>query len=82
MIEDAVAAEVPAHVRYEVCFVEPRLRIGVQARIGLDAYVAGDGPPLRLAQARLNLDTRLGGDDAPGRGIGQQARLGHSLALG
>jgi hypothetical protein len=82
VIEDIVAAETPAHVRHEVCFIEPRLRIGVQARVGLDAYVAGDGPPLRLAQARLDLDSRLGGDAAPGRGIGQQARLGHSLALG
>jgi phage tail-like protein len=82
IVEETVAAEAPAHVQYEVCFVEPRLRIGVQARLGIDTLIAGEGGPLRLTQTRLGQDSRLGGDDAPGIGIGQNARIGHSLALG
>ena len=49
--------EKPAHTAYQLCVVDPRMRIGQQSRIGIDAVVAGtpqpgtlgDGTPLRLA---------------------------------
>ncbi|MFF0739579.1 phage tail protein [Streptomyces sp. NPDC004111] len=36
-------AEKPAHTAVHPCFVEPRFRVGIQARLGVDAIVAG--PP-------------------------------------
>jgi hypothetical protein len=33
--------EAPAHTSGHVCVVEPRMRVGVQARVGVDAVVAG-----------------------------------------
>jgi phage tail-like protein len=36
--------EKPAHSTYELCLVEPRMRVGVQSRVGVDAIVA-QGPP-------------------------------------
>lgn len=36
--------EKPAHVTYELCVIEPRARVGHQARVGIDAIVA-EGPP-------------------------------------
>ena len=35
-----LALETPAHVQCEVCYVEPRFRVGVQAMIGLDSVIA------------------------------------------
>jgi phage tail-like protein len=36
--------EKPAHTTYELCLIEPRMRVGHQARLGIDTIVA-DGPP-------------------------------------
>jgi phage tail-like protein len=88
LIREVVATEIPAHVTCEVCFVEPRLRIGLQSRIGIETVVAGEGAPLRLSEAHLGEDSRLGGRAShgvgagPGFQVGQQARIGSALALG
>jgi phage tail-like protein len=78
--EDAVAtaravldAERPADTIYHLCVVEPRLRVGVQARLEIDAIVAGDTEPTLLDDtgaaglvldgppvARLGAGTRIG----------------------
>jgi phage tail-like protein len=47
--------EKPAHTDCHICVIEPRLLIGVQARIGIDSIV-GNGPP--LAEIGKQLDTR------------------------
>jgi len=36
--------EKPAHTTYELCVIEPALRVGAQARVGIDAIVAGGAP--------------------------------------
>src|SRR5262249_3966630 len=36
--------EKPAHTTYELSIIEPMMRIGAQARVGIDCVVA-DGPP-------------------------------------
>ena len=41
MLRRAIDAERPAHVAYDLCLVEPRLRFGVQAAIGVDTQIAG-----------------------------------------
>lgn len=80
-IREIIDAEAPAHVLCDVCFIEPQLRIGLQASLGVDTIVAGEGAPLRLAQSHWSLDAHLGGA-VPGVGIGQPARIGSSLVLG
>jgi phage tail-like protein len=40
-IERLVERERPAHTRAHICVVEPRARVGFQARVGVDAIVAG-----------------------------------------
>jgi hypothetical protein len=78
--EDAVAAaravidaERPAHTSYHLCVVEARMRVGVQARVGVDAIVAepGDHPPPDAAREGGLL---LGGEPA--------GRLGRTTHLG
>jgi phage tail-like protein len=45
--------EKPAHTTYHLCVIEPRLLVGVQARVGIDAIVAA-GAPLAYAGMRLH----------------------------
>ena len=40
-LERLVERERPAHTRAHVCVVEPRARVGFQARVGVDAIVGG-----------------------------------------
>jgi phage tail-like protein len=48
MLRRAIDAERPAHVAYDLCLVEPRLRVGVQSAIGVDSVIAG---PIRTVLA-------------------------------
>ena len=52
-LERIVERERPAHTRAHVCLVEPRARVGFQARVGVDAVVAGDPPGLSLGAVAL-----------------------------
>jgi phage tail-like protein len=53
-----VEREKPAHTDYRIELIEPDLRIGLQARVGIDTIVGGDPPPWRMA-ATLGLTTLL-----------------------
>ena len=44
----AVAAEKPAHTEFDLCLVEPRLRVGLQSTVGVDT-ILGALPAARLA---------------------------------
>ncbi|MCL4852827.1 MAG: hypothetical protein KJZ78_15810, partial [Bryobacteraceae bacterium] len=35
--------EKPAHTEYELCVIGPQMRVGIQARVGIDSIVAA-GP--------------------------------------
>ena len=54
-----VDREKPAHTDYRIEQVAPDMRIGLQARIGVDTIVGGTAPPWRADLAALGLDTRL-----------------------
>jgi phage tail-like protein len=58
MLRRAVEAEKPAHTRYELCLVEPRLRVGVQCTVGVDTVV-GAVPVARLECPREDLPESL-----------------------
>ncbi len=70
-----VEREKPAHTAYRLCVIRPRLRVGFQARIGIDSVVAGGRPlgdpghsgpvlagstPGRVGKGELGRTTRLG----------------------
>ena len=53
-LDDARAVierERPAHTAYHLCAIEPRLRVGVQARVGIDAIVGQGAPAARVGRA-------------------------------
>ena len=43
-----IEREKPAHTTYDLCVIQPRLRVGVQARVGVDAIVAQGPPPAHV----------------------------------
>jgi phage tail-like protein len=66
----------PAHTVHHLCVVEPKMRVGFQARLGIDTVVAGVSPtPLGEADGGLV----LGGEPA-GR-LGRGSRVGHTTRL-
>jgi hypothetical protein len=75
-LENLLRNESPAPVRWNIEYVEPRFRIGVQSMIGFDAVVADLPPGVRLGQAALGTGTLLTGAPAPAIRIGRRGRLG------
>jgi phage tail-like protein len=65
-IRRIVDREKPAHTDYRIEILEPDLRIGLQARVSIDAIVGGDPPPWRVA-ATLGFTTRLAPRDGAAR---------------
>jgi phage tail-like protein len=82
-LERLVRAERPAHAAYQIVYVEPRFRIGIQSMIGFDAAIGcyPDGG-IKLEEARLGKATVLGGDGPHGPlSIGNDARIGQTTRL-
>jgi len=78
-LTEIVEAERPAHTDFHLCLVAARMRVGFQARLGVDAIVAGLPDPLSLGGSRLDVDSYLGIDGARDGGaarIGRRARVG------
>ncbi len=84
LIRRVLDAEKPAHTDYHLCLAGPSMRVGTQARVGVDAIVAGPGPGLVLDEhASLNLDARLPGDPPGSAGsVGSRDRVGVDTRLG
>jgi phage tail-like protein len=71
MVRRALDSEKPAHTEYDLCLVEPRLRVGGQSTVGLDTIVGGyprahlacphetHAPASRPPRNRLGYDTLL-----------------------
>jgi phage tail-like protein len=76
--------EKPAHTAYHLCVIGPRLRVGFQARVGIDAIVAG-GPTAGTAlddSAELGHDTVIARPHGPGpTRLGHDARVGSTATL-
>ena len=70
-----IEREKPAHTIYQVCPVEPAMRVGYQSIVGVDTVVGGGPPP----------PTRLG-EEITARGVvlsgHPPARLGSDAAIG
>ena len=74
--ERLLAREAPAHTAYDVRYVEPRFRVGVQAMIGLDSVVARTPRGVTLTSAPLGQGTVL--STPPGRGSGPHLAVGNA----
>jgi phage tail-like protein len=78
-----LASETPAYVRAVLRFVEPRMRIGIQASIGFDAVVGCWPEGVVLDTAQLGRATVLGPKDSvdPVPRIGQTSRVGTTMRI-
>jgi phage tail-like protein len=59
-IRSVIEREKPAHTTYDLCVAGANMRVGQQARLGIDAFVGGP-PPDRVpsAERRLGVDSVL-----------------------
>ena len=73
-VQAIIDAEKPAHTTYQLSVIEPQMRVGLQARLGIDTIVAGPTP---ATESKIHLV--LGGR-SPGQ-IGKQSRLGITTQL-
>jgi phage tail-like protein len=80
-VRAVIAREKPAHTSYHLCVIEPRMRVGFQARVGIDAIVAGAAEAMTLSdEIALGEQTALGGESA-GQ-LGFDIRVGVTTRLG
>jgi phage tail-like protein len=78
-LQRVLEQEKPAHTAFTLAPVAPQLVLGLQARVGEDAFVAGEQPALQLDDGESRLDTQ--------RTLGASARqqrplVGDGLRLG
>jgi hypothetical protein len=78
-IRAVIEREKPAHTSYQVCIIEPRMRVGYQARVGVDAVVAGPPSSFILGETS-GRGVTLGGEPA-GR-IGERNQVGLATRVG
>jgi hypothetical protein len=81
-LREVIDAEKPAHSDYHLCFAEPRMRVGFQARLGIDAIIAHGPPPLKLDETVLGRDSFLADAPPGGARLGESARLGQNTSVG
>ncbi len=76
-----IEREKPAHAAYHLCVIEARMRVGFQARVGIDTVVAGALPAMKLGEPPgLGQDAALGG--LPAGRIGERSQLGITTRVG
>jgi phage tail-like protein len=83
-LRQIIDSEKPAHTDYHLCFIEAQMRVGFQARLGIDTIVAGPHDPMALSGAVLGVDSYLGneeGGDHISR-VGKDAHVGLDTVLG
>lgn len=80
-VRAVIEREKPAHTHYHLCIVEPRMRVGFQARVGIDAVVAGPPPAVKLGEVPgFGPYLALGG--RPPARLGDQSRVGLTARIG
>ena len=82
-LRELIESEKPAHTDYSLCLIEPRMRVGVQSRLGIDSIVGGPPTPWVLDQVRLGLDSYVA-EPEPGKikmRVGQTAHVGMNTII-
>jgi phage tail-like protein len=77
LVKEIVEREKPAHTMWRLSVLEASMRVGAQARSGIDSIVAGTPGPAGLGLGHTSR-LRLGGSPAPRVGA---SRLGQDLKL-
>jgi hypothetical protein len=75
--------EKPAHTQYQIEYVSPRMRIGFQSMIGLDAVIARYPSGFKVGQ-KLGQDSVIGSShtqDGPSWTIGRSSLIGGGAKL-
>jgi phage tail-like protein len=80
-LERLLAQEAPAHTQWQIEYVEPRFRIGVQASIGLNSVIARVPAGLRLNDNALGRGTVLPPRPSRAPTVGISARVGGAMRL-
>jgi phage tail-like protein len=85
LVQQVIDRERPAHTVAHLCPVYPRLRVGVQAMLDVDAYVGTISYLVLNRNATLGYDTILSGSPDAARarqaGLQTEPRVGPALAL-
>src|SRR5262249_31586950 len=75
LLRRAIEAELPAHLKYDLCLIEAGIRVDIQSTVGLDTIIGEPprwrwpGEPEERAQSRPPLN-RLGESAELSRGAG------------
>ena len=79
-VRGIIERDKPAHVTYHLCIAKPELRVGIQARLGMDAIVSNRQTPSRLpdSNARGGAMVLAGSPPVP---LGAEHRVGVSTRL-
>ncbi len=83
LLREVIEREKPAHTTFDLCAIGADLRVGFQARIGIDAIVAGPPQPLVMGgPGLLGFGTALPGLP-PGRppAVGVSTRLSGAIPI-
>jgi phage tail-like protein len=81
-VRRVIDREKPAHTVYDLCVIAPRLRVGVQASVGIDALVGGPLPAAPLGDGlALGSTTVLAGDPMTRPALSVGARVGTRSTL-
>ena len=82
-LERLIDSERPAHTQANVVYVEPRLRVGIQSSVGLNAVIGRYPEGITVASSRIGGTSILGPDDRtkPWPEIGTTARVGTTTTL-
>lgn len=78
-VRAVVEREKPAHTAFHLCVLEPRMRVGFQASVGVDTIVASASP--RGESPVSPADELVLAGELPGR-IGERSRVGKTTRLG
>ena len=79
LIRAAIEREKPAHTVYHLCSIQPRMRVGFQARVGIDSVVGGLPLQASLGIATVGEDV-IGGE--PRGFAGPHTRVGIDTRVG
>lgn len=84
-VKSIVESSKPAHTLAHIQPVQPRLRVGVQAFIGVDTVIGRYPERVVAGESRLGYDSVLGASEGerhpPTMQVGQQARIGVTTRL-
>ena len=82
LVMQVVQAEKPAHTGFHLCFAGHRMRVGIQARIVVDALVAAGPEEMTLGETSvLGASNVLGGPEMGPASVGTHGHIGIDMVV-